>query len=101
MTRTLRIAAATCLMGLLSGCDNLEAYQNNTSWHPTGANAANLAAEVVNPVDLTYGQPAAPSDGLAAAAAIDRLRHDHVKPLPDGDSITSAVPTPAAGLTSN
>jgi type IV pilus biogenesis protein CpaD/CtpE len=101
MTRTLRIAAAACLAGLLSGCNNLETYQNNTSWHPTGANATNLAAQVVNPVDLTHGQATGGSDGLAAAAAVDRLRHDHVKPLPDSDSITGATPSPAAGLTSN
>jgi type IV pilus biogenesis protein CpaD/CtpE len=101
MTRTLRIAAATCLVGLLSGCDNLETYQSNTSWHPTGANAANLAVQVVNPVDLTHGQPIAPSDGQAAAAAIDRMQHDHVKALLDGDSISSSTPSPAAGLTGN
>jgi type IV pilus biogenesis protein CpaD/CtpE len=101
MMQILRIAAATCVVALLSGCDALESYQNHYSWQPPGANAANLAAHVVNPVDLTHGRDPDPTDGTLAAAAVDRLRHDHVKPLAEGNSLSGSTPTAAAGLTGN
>jgi type IV pilus biogenesis protein CpaD/CtpE len=99
MKRTLRTVLVICLTNLLSGCDMLVSYQESVSWHPTGSLERNLATEVVNPADLTHGQDVGKSDGLAAVAAIDRLRHDHVKALSDGSSTSSATPTASAGLT--
>jgi hypothetical protein len=97
MTHPLRFAAAACLIAFLSGCNTLEPYTRAYSWHPTGANEANLAAMAANPSDLVHGRGTSPSDGLAGAAAVDRLRHDHVKPLLGGSSLSSA----AAGVTGN
>jgi uncharacterized alpha-E superfamily protein len=95
MTPTLRWATAGCLVTLLAGCEALEPYQRPYSWHPTGANVANLAAMVADPHDLLHGRGAAVTDGTTAAAAIDRLHHDHVKPLLDvGNATPSASATP-------
>ncbi len=41
--------------GALSGCGRLDTYNRPYTWHPTGANAANIAAQVVNPDDLIVG----------------------------------------------
>jgi hypothetical protein len=91
MTHPLRFAAATCVLGLLSACNTLEPYTRAYSWHPTGANEANLGAMAADPSDLVRGRGTSPSDGLAGAAAVDRLRQDHVKPLPGGSSLSTAA----------
>ena len=77
-------------MTFLAGCNALEPYDKVGAWHPTAVNDANLALMAVNPADLVYGQGTKPSDGIAAAAAIDRLRRDHVKPLPDSGEGSSS-----------
>jgi hypothetical protein len=101
MKPILQSGVAAGLATLLSGCNALEPYGRADAWHPTGANAANLAAMAADPADLVRGRGTGASDGLAAAAAVDRLRHDHVKPLPEGNSTSSAIPSGAAGLTGN
>lgn len=53
------------------------------SGRPNGANDANLRAMVAVPADLAVATPASPADGHLAAAAVNRLRNDHVKSLPD------------------
>jgi len=60
-------------------------YRDGT-WHPTGANAANLAAEVADPQDLIAGRGAAGTPGPLAVLPVENLRADTVKPLP-ADSI--------------
>jgi hypothetical protein len=102
MTRTIRFSIAACVMTFLTGCDALEPYDRAGAWHPTAVNEDNLALMAVNPADLVYGRGTKPADGITAAAPIDRLRRDHVKPLIDGSSggggSTSAAPS-AAGIT--
>jgi hypothetical protein len=100
MTRIIRFSIAAGAMIFLTGCDALEPYGRVGAWQPTGVNEANLTLMAVNPADLVYGQAIKPSDGLTAAAPIDRLRKDHVKPLQDSGGSTSAAPS-AAGLTGN
>lgn len=69
---------------MLQACAATDPQLNHEAWQPTGANARNLAAEVVDPMDLVRGRAAAAgSDGTLAAAAVARLRSGHVKPLPD------------------
>jgi hypothetical protein len=56
------------------------------TWHPTGANEANLAAEVANPHDLVAGEGemgVAETPGPLAVMPVEHLRSDTVKPLPD------------------
>ncbi len=43
-------------VGALSGCSQLDSYNRPYTWHPTGANAANIAAQVANPDDLIVGR---------------------------------------------
>jgi type IV pilus biogenesis protein CpaD/CtpE len=69
---------------LVLGCTATDPLLNPEDWHPTGSNAMNLAAEVDNPADLVRGrQSVGGTDGGMAALAVQRLRTNHVKPLPD------------------
>ena len=61
--------------GSLGGCARLDTYNRPYTWHPSGANAANLAAMVAHPADLqlghgSYGSDAAPQVG--ASGAVDQ-----------------------------
>jgi type IV pilus biogenesis protein CpaD/CtpE len=47
------------------------------------ANAANLAAMLANPADLTAPQPAAPAMGAATLLPIERYRTGKLLPLPE------------------
>ena len=90
------------LLGMLAGCDVTEPYQRPGMWTPTGSNAANLAAMVQNPGDLVQGRAAGDSDGVVAAAAVERLRDGRVKPLPNSDGGTAPAASAASpGAASN
>jgi len=90
----------------LAACSQTDPYTREGVWHPNGANEANLRAMVAVPADLATATQAGPADGGMAAAALDRLRHDRVRPLPDsavadvtvssGGATQQAAP-PAAG----
>jgi hypothetical protein len=67
----------------LAGCNQIDPYTRPGNWRPNGANDANLRAMVAVPADLAVATPASPADGQLAATAVDRLRHDAVRPLPD------------------
>jgi type IV pilus biogenesis protein CpaD/CtpE len=103
-----RYIALLLLLLVFAGCDRLDPYKREGVWRPNGANEANLRAMVAVPADLATATPAGPADGGLAAAALDRLRHDRVRPLPDstvadvtaGSGSTTqptATPPPAAG----
>jgi len=70
------------LLGLV-GCDGTDPYRRSGVWQPNGANDADLRAMVTVPSDLVLAAPAAAADGGLAVAALNRLRRDHVRPLPD------------------
>jgi type IV pilus biogenesis protein CpaD/CtpE len=96
-----RIIVAIGLVAILQGCSITDPLLNANDWRPTGVNEINIAAQVANPRDLVYGRQAAGgSDGDLAAAAILRLRTDHVKQLP-GSAITDlqvqSAPAAASG----
>jgi type IV pilus biogenesis protein CpaD/CtpE len=84
----------------LAGCAQIDPFQREGMWRPSGANEANLRAMVVDPGHLTVGVGTDRTDGQAAAGAVDRLRRDRVKPLPDtaiarigaGGGAAAAVP---------
>jgi hypothetical protein len=76
-------AAGLLLLVALAGCNQIDPYQREGVWRPNGANDANLRAMVAVPSDLVAATPARPADGELAAAAVDRLRHDRVHPLPN------------------
>lgn len=66
-----------------AGCDAMEPYRREGVWRPSGANEQNLAVMSVRPQERVTGTGARGAPGFAAAGAIDRLRTDRVKPLPD------------------
>ena len=88
MNLMMHLTVAIGFVAMLQGCAATDPLLNQNDWHPTGANATNIAAEVANPADLARGRDAtAGSDGELAAAAVLRLRTGHVKPLP-GSGLT-------------
>ena len=102
----MRPAALLILLLSLAGCNQTDPYLREGNWRPNGANAANLRAMVAVPADLVAARPAEPADGGLAADALDRLRHDRVRTLPDS-GVAQVVPVsngapaqPAAASTS-
>ncbi len=77
----MRISLALLL--LLAGCEAIDPTTREGMWHPNGANDTNLRAMVAVPADLVRGRTPEGGDGQQAAAALDRARHDKVRPLPD------------------
>jgi hypothetical protein len=71
------------LLFALTACETTDPYLRAGAWRPNGANEANLRAMVVVPADLVAAVPPGRADGDLAAAAVDRLHHDHVRSLPD------------------
>ena len=76
---------------VLVGCSFVDPYRRDGMWSPNGANEANLGAMVATPTDLAKGQGEAGSSGDLAAAAVKRLRTDHLKALPAIDTTGGAV----------
>ncbi len=98
MKQMRQLMAAVALAAMLQGCAATDPLLNANDWHPTGANDANLAAEVVNPTDLVHGRaPSGGSDGQLATAAVLRLRTGHVKALPNSGLTDFQVQTAPAG----
>jgi hypothetical protein len=79
------------LLLALTGCEQTDPYRREGTWRPNGANEANLRAMVVVPSDLAVASHASPTDGALAAAALSRLHHDRVRPLPDS-ALAPVVP---------
>jgi type IV pilus biogenesis protein CpaD/CtpE len=79
------------LVLVLAGCDATDPYLRQGTWRPNDANEANLRAMVVSPSDLVRGVSSSEGNGRQAAAALDRLRNDKPRPLPDS-GIAKVVP---------
>jgi type IV pilus biogenesis protein CpaD/CtpE len=79
------------LLLVLAGCDATDPYLRQGVWRPNGANEANLRAMVVSPSDLVRGVDSSAGDGRQAAAALDRLRNDKPRLLPDS-AVAKVVP---------
>lgn len=82
---TVRLGAATALLGLASCGPEYDPLTREGLWNPNHANHANLTLMVANPADLVRGTGTGTADGQLAAAAVDRLRNDKVKRLPKAD----------------
>ncbi len=81
--RIILTAAAVAGTALLSGCNSTDPLLRDGLWRPTHVNRANLTLEAANPADLVRGTGESTSNGVLAAAAIDRLYTNKVKKLPD------------------
>ncbi|MCW3475826.1 hypothetical protein [Limobrevibacterium gyesilva] len=90
----LRLALPLIALSVLTlgGCSigesMVDPYKRPGTWRPMGANALNLELQVARPADLVQGRGTVEADGDSAAKAIERLRNDKVKPLPQS-SISS------------
>ncbi len=78
-----------------AGCNQIDPYTRPGNWRPNGANDANLRAMVAVPADLVAATPASPASGQLSAAAVDRLRHDAVRPLLDS-GLAQIIPVSGA-----
>lgn len=86
--RILRLSLALPILLAASGCTMVQdPMMREGTWHPTGANGANLAAMVANPHDLVEGQSASGTPGPEAVLPVARLKADKVKPLPDNSIV--------------
>jgi len=92
----------------LAGCSVFDPYLREGTWRPTGAPAANIAAQIARPSDLVRGVDYVPRDSTMATAAVVRYRTGKIKPLPDsglsgirlsgsGDAGAAGADAPTAG----
>ncbi len=81
MNRYLPIGAFGLALALLAGCTDGELAGVKNDWHPSGANAGNIAVMASRPQDMIQGR-GDPSKGSAPSVlAIERIRLDQAKPL--------------------
>jgi hypothetical protein len=80
------------LLILLGGCSTIDPYAREGVWRPLGANEANLRVHVADPAMLDRGVDDRNADGRVMAQAVDRYRHDRVRPLP-ASSVSRVQPT--------
>ncbi len=72
------------LLLLLGGCgDLLVPHTREGAWRPSGTNEHNLRLMAAVPSDIATGTGAPGADGHTAQQAVDRLRTDRVRALPD------------------
>ena len=81
-----------------AGCNAIDPLYRDGLWHPTGANAANLAAMVDVPSDLVRGGGRRDAGADLPVDAIDRYRHDRVRSLP---TVATSAVAPTGGGDNN
>jgi hypothetical protein len=92
----IRLPMLLLLLAATAGCEAFDPYRREGAWRPAGVNDQNLAVMVARPAELVRGTGAEGSTGAAAAGAIERLRADRVKPLPD-IGVARIITLPGAG----
>ena len=84
--RGVSLLLAFCTASTVAACGpEYDPLTRSEVWHPDHSNRANLTMQVANPSDLVRGTGTTTSDGMLAAAAVDRLRNDKIKKLPAAD----------------
>jgi hypothetical protein len=91
-----RLLLALPLLAATAGCDAFNPYKRAGSWRPAAVNEQNLATMAVNPPELVRGTGASGAAGFTATGAIERLRADRVKPLPD-TGLARIITVPGGG----
>ena len=82
MRRLCRLGAAGALLAM-AGCDATDPAYRDGLWHPMHVNRTNLTLSAAYPADLVRGSGVTGTDGVVAAAAVDRLHINKVKKLPE------------------
>jgi hypothetical protein len=86
------------LLAALSGCNAYDPFTREGAWRPSGLNERNLAQMAVRPQERVEGTGATGAQGQSAVGALDRLRADRVKPLPDsGIARIISIPSGSGG----
>jgi hypothetical protein len=80
----------------LANCAITDPYTRPGVWRPERVNEADLRVMVVSPADLALGVAAAGGDGQQAAAALDRMRNDKPRVLPNS-GLAKIVPIVVGG----
>lgn len=91
---TVRRVLLLVALAAIPGCA-LDPYNRPGVWRPAATNETNLRAMVADPRDLQQGVGEPGANGALAAAAVQRLMEDRVRPLPGSTN------TPAGGGGSN
>ncbi len=78
----LAIGGTVALLAV-TGCDATDPLLRSDLWRPSHASRANLTMSAAYPGDLVRGSGASTSDGVLAAAAVERLHINKVKKLPE------------------
>ena len=80
-----RLPACALLLPLMlaAGCDGIDPYRREGVWRPSGVNEHNLTVMAVRPQERVRGTGEEGAYGATASGAVERLRADRVKPLPD------------------
>lgn len=89
------------LLLLPAACSQMSPDTRAGIWHPSGVNSRNLAAMMADPSDLVRGREASGSDSPLAIAAVNRLKDNKAKPLPNsttqGPSLVVVQPPASQG----
>ena len=86
MNHSIRLAIVVLgLLGTVS-CTWRDPYRRDDVWKPTGANAANLAATIAEPRDLTHGRGSSGADAKVGVLSMERVQSDRPKSLGDPTS---------------
>jgi hypothetical protein len=83
MSIRLLLCAAVLGLGACGLMDVMDPYKREGMWRPNNANEDNLRSMVASPSDLVRGVSSDSGDGQQAAAALDRVRNDKMRVLPD------------------
>ena len=77
-----RSLAPLPLLLVLAGCATQDPFRRDGAWRPAAVNEQNLRAMIAVPSELVRGTDLTPTEGHAAADAVERHRTDRVRELP-------------------
>ena len=83
------VTVAALAMLTLSSCQSTDPVtRDRGDWHPSDVNEANLAVQVVNPAELSFGASSTGTDAEQSTAAIQRYHSGKVKPLEENSFVS-------------
>jgi len=88
-----RIVLLIATAGALSGCGaTTDTYRRPHTWHPSGVNAANIAAQVADPEDLVVGRGSDTTDAAAVVPGIQQVDGAPAAAAPGGGAGVGIAP---------
>jgi hypothetical protein len=83
MVKGIFLTAGMAALLALAGCDTNDPLLRDGAWQPQHVSRTNLTLSAAYPADLVRGSGTAHTDGVLAAAAVDRLHTNKVKKMLD------------------